>query len=379
VPHPALPIVCQLTPPGRGAVATLSVEGPGALASVQAHFRAASGQPLESFPADRLVFGRFGGGPGEEVVVRVRSGEAVEVHCHAGQAAPAMVLGLLVQEGCRPSTWQERAAAEPDPIRADALIALAQARTERAAAILLDQYHGALRRAIDAVGRSILSGDTASARRQVQALLARAAVGRHLVEPWRVVLAGPPNVGKSSLVNALVGYRRAIVDPSAGTTRDVVSAMTALEGWPVEFSDTAGLRPTQEPLEKAGVALAEKKLADADLVVLVFDLSAPWSPGDEALMRRWPRAIVVHNKADLPRSAAPARPEGLVASALSGDGIDPILSAVVGQLVPECPPPGGPVPFAISQFHCLEAIEGALLREETVLALDILGKMGPSG
>ena len=361
-------------------MATLSVEGPGALAAVQAQFRPASGRPLAECPADRLVFGRFGSEPGEEVVVRVRSGEAVEIHCHAGQAAPSMVRGLLVEEGCRGVTWQERsAAAETDPIRADALIALAQARTERAAAILLDQYHGALRRAIDAVAKSILSGDTASARRQVQALLARAAVGRHLAEPWRVVLAGPPNVGKSSLVNALVGYRRAIVDPSAGTTRDVVSATTALEGWPVEFSDTAGLRPTHEPLEKAGVELAEKKLADADLVVLVFDLSTPWSPGDEALMRRWPRAIVVHNKADLPRSAAPARPEGLVASALSGDGIDPILSAVVGQLVPECPPPGGPVPFAISQFHCLEAIEGALLREGTVLALDILGKMGPSG
>ena len=82
--HPA-PIVAQLTPPGRGAVATLLVEGPGAMAAVQARFRAVGGRPLENYPADRLVFGRLGGECGEEVVIRVRSHQAVEIHCHAGQ------------------------------------------------------------------------------------------------------------------------------------------------------------------------------------------------------------------------------------------------------------------------------------------------------
>ena len=96
-------------------------------------------------------------------------------------------------------------------------------------------------------------------------------IGRHLTRPWQVVLTGPPNTGKSSLLNAILGYSRAIVDPTAGTTRDVVTAVTALDGWPVEISDTAGIRATNAAVEQAGIRLAEQRIADADLVVLVLD------------------------------------------------------------------------------------------------------------
>jgi tRNA modification GTPase len=358
-------------------VATLSVEGVGAMAAVQARFRAAGGRPLEDCPADRLVFGRLGGDRGEEVVVRVRSDQAVEIHCHAGQAAPTLVRDLLLAEGCRPATWRERTiAAEADPLRAAALIALADARTERTAAILLDQYHGALGRAVDAIRESILSGDTALARRQVEALLARARLGRHLVEPWQVVVAGPPNVGKSSLINALVGYRRAIVDRSAGTTRDVVTATTAVDGWPVEFSDTAGLCESEEPLEKAGMALAEQKFAAAELIVLVFDAGQPWTPDQQALWQRWPNAVVVHNKSDLAGNLGKGRPDGVLASALSGAGIDSVLRSVAMRLVPESPPAGAPVPFTVAQIERLEGLAAALSGQDRRAILGILGGFG---
>ncbi len=336
------------------------------MAAVQARFRAAGGQPLEDFPADRPVVGRLGGPCGEEVVIRVRSRQAVEIHCHAGQAAPTMVRDLLVEQGCRPVTWQEQVrSAEADHLPAAALIALADARTERTAAILLDQYQGALRQAIRAIQESIERGDVGGAKREIDTLLARADVGLHLVQPWRIVVAGPPNVGKSSLINALVGYPRAIVDARAGTTRDVVSATTAVDGWPVELSDTAGLRRTSDPLERAGAELARQKLSATDQVILVFDVSRPWTRDEDVLVAEWPDAVILHNKVDLiDRAGAPGsdRPPGALISALYGEGIQPLLVVLSKRLVPEPPPHGVAMPFLSLQVECLKKMVSALDR-----------------
>ena len=119
---------------------------------------------------------------------------------------------------------------------------MADARTERTAAILLDQYHGALGRELEEIRQANDRGETSLARRRIDDLLARAELGRHLTRSWSVVLAGRPNVGKSSLLNALAGYDRAIVHPTPGTTRDAVTFATAIDGLPVELCDTAGLR-----------------------------------------------------------------------------------------------------------------------------------------
>ena len=356
-------MIALLTPPGRGAVATLLVEGPGAAEAVEALVRAIGGQPLGSLPQDRLLLGHIGGERGEEVVLRRRSPQSIELHCHGGLAAVDMVQRLLAEQGCRPSTWQEWAAQTlADPVQSDALLALAEARTARTAAILLDQFHGSLRRAIEDIRRSLAVGEFPGAREGVEKLLRRANLGRHLTRPWQVVLTGPPNAGKSSLLNALLGYRRAIVDPLAGTTRDVVSATTALDGWPVEFSDTAGLRPSDIPLERGGMALTVQKVSAADLVVQVFDTrqAAFSDAGIPAPLERRPDVLVVYNKRDLVADADPRSYPGLLTSALTGEGIGELARNIAAGLVPDPPNPGDGVPFTSHQIGWIEKL-GAVL------------------
>ncbi len=362
---PSLRVV-TLTPPGRGAVATLLVEGPGAARTIDSCFRTRGGRPLATGADNRLVVGRFravagdesigNDNPGEEVVVHRRTDRTVELHCHGGREAVAMIEQTLVSLGCRTVAWQDWVLDRQDhPIEAAATLALADARTARTATILLDQFHGAMRCAIESIRSAVADEDTPSANRQIDALLARAPVGLHLVKPWKIVLAGRPNVGKSSLINALLGYPRAIVHHQPGTTRDAVTADTAIEGWPVELSDTAGLGTDGDALELAGVRIAREKLNEADLVVLVFDRSGPWSESDRNLVEAWPEGLIVHNKSDLP-SAADARPDGLHVSALEENGIEGLLWAMADRLVPDPPEPSTAVPFTPEQIERLGSL-----------------------
>lgn len=350
------PNVIQLTLPGRGAVATLRIEGTGAIEAVQMHFVARNKQPLSSCPIDRLLVGHFGGEQGEEVVVRRCTDDAVELHCHGGLAAVSAIEDALMAIGCRRLDWRDWTSRhETDPFAAAALSALADARTERTAAILLDQYHGALHRHLVEIRRAIEQGRDDLARQQIGTLLDRAELGRHLVRPWRVVLAGRVNVGKSSLINALAGFGRAIVHHTPGTTRDAVTLTTAIDGWPVELCDTAGLRVGGDAIEAAGIELACQRLAQADLVVLVFDGSVPWSADDQRLLDDWPNALVVHNKCDLP-TPPDVRPAGIAISALENRGIAELLDAIAGRLVPNPPPAGAAVPFAPDQIEALKRL-----------------------
>lgn len=384
----------ELTPPGRGAIATLLVEGPGAWAVVASRFRPASGRPCTSLSPRQVAFGRFdlfsrnpvqsaveaASVPGEEVVVRRRSDDSVELHCHGGMAAVAAIGQVLAEQGCRAVSWQEWIASQrSDPIAAAARLALAQARTERTALILLDQYHGALRTAVAAVRQSLAGGDLPGAREQLAALLGRADLGLHLADPWRVVLAGWPNVGKSSLTNALLGYQRAIVHPMPGTTRDVVAATTALEGWPVEFRDTAGLRTGGHPVEQAGVARARDELRSGDLVLLIFDAAEPWSTAAEALCRSRPDVLVVHNKCDLPAASGPERVAGHWTSALTGEGLERLVRALVARLVPRPPLPGAPVPFTAEQLDHLRLALASVNRDDAASADAALERMLADG
>jgi tRNA modification GTPase len=327
------------------------VEGPGAAETVQAVVRTKSGRPLADFSDDRLVLCHFNGQNGEEIVLRPRSAKAVELHCHGGHAAAAMIEETLRQRGCRVVAWRQWISeSQPDPISAAALAALADAPTQRTAGILLDQYHGALGRAFDAIQQDIKGKNFAAARSRVESLMACIPLRLHLTKPWRVVVAGPPNAGKSSLINAMVGFQRSIVHHTPGTTRDAVTAATAMDGWPVELCDTAGLHAGAQGIEKAGVELARQRIIDADLLILVFDLTSSWSVSDKALVDSFPNALIVQNKADL-QYAKDNRPTGLYTSALCDAGIDELIIKIASRLVPIPPPPGAAAPFTLEQIE----------------------------
>ena len=338
MPRPSTTHVIEMTPPGRAAVAVLLVAGPEAVAAVDACFHPAGRRRLRDTPPNHILVGRWGSPDGEELVVCRRSHQTVEVHCHGGVAAVRAVIEGLVEVGCEPERWQDwLRRTETDPIRAAAQIALAEALTARTAAVLLDQFDGALSGAVRAVVVAVSANAWPAAIAALEELLAWREFGVHLTRPWRVVLAGPPNVGKSSLFNALVGFQRAIVCDLPGTTRDVVTATTAIDGWPVQLADTAGFRDIGDEVESAGVARATAAATEADMILLVDDASAA---GEIPLPPQTPLVRVLH-KIDLPQvqHAAAERRFDVATSAVTGEGVAELLAAIGAALVPTLPAP----------------------------------------
>ncbi len=293
-------IAALWTPRGRGAVATIRVRGDIRSWATETvlPFRAANQRPLSDQTSGRVIFGRWGADPGEEVVVCLVDEETMEIHCHGGEAAAARILDDCGQAGCHIVTWTEMIRATEDRLAADLAEALAQTTTLRTAGIVLEQSNGVLRRELKSMESEI---DLECLRRRIDALLRWSNFGIHLTRPWNVVLAGRPNVGKSSLINALLGYTRSIVFDQPGTTRDVVTATTAVGSWPIEFADTAGLRDGSEPLEAAGILRARSALAEADLTILLIDISVPASDEDRQLLADVSLGIFVAHKCDLPQ------------------------------------------------------------------------------
>jgi tRNA modification GTPase len=339
--------VSVLTPPGTGAIATVAVIGKRAWELVRAKFHPAKGTLPESPPLHRFWFGTIsnqGDGAGDEVIVAVRQVEpemVVEIHCHGGRRVVQWVLDMFAKSGCEVAT--KPTDGRPWAFDGRALDPLTHATTTRTASILLDQYHNAFTRTV----QSILV-NLPDSRDELARLATLAPVGRHLVEPWRVVVAGPPNVGKSSLINALAGFQRSVVAPVAGTTRDVVTVRIAADGWPIELSDTAGLRDAAESLEAAGIELAKRELASADVVVWVMDTTDPnpvWPPDDLPTSNR----IVVLNKCDQP-TAWSSTDLGeawgqLRVSATTGEGLPALFGEIVRLCVPTSPLESEAVPY----------------------------------
>lgn len=355
IPHCTAALV---TAPGRGAVATIELHGGGAIVDGDPPlFRAANGKPMAAQPINRVCFGHWGADPAEEVVV-CRTGETTtEINCHGGSATVARILGDLELRGCRIETWQESLRATESLLDAECMEALVGALTLRTADILLEQQSGLLRSAIQEL-RELPADD---ALRRIEEMLRWAKFGRHLTEPWQVVLCGRPNVGKSSLINALVGYTRSIVYHQPGTTRDVVTAETAFDGWPVELSDTAGIRRQADELESAGIDRAQRRLAESDLRIIVLDTSELPHEDDRQLLSAWPEALIVGHKSDLPNVWGDALPEGaLPASSKTGEGIEKLVETIPQRLVPEAPRPGTAIPVTQRQIELLRVAAEAL-------------------
>ncbi len=372
-----------LTPMGRGAVATIRVAGDLAqLDQVPPLFVAANGRSLRDQSPRRIAFGQWGRGETEDIVVSRLDGNTLEIHCHGGDAAVRRILDDLQQQiGCAVVSWQQQSPSGVGQFDAECLDALGRATTERTAEILLEQSTGLLRMAFERMGliTPVAGSPRADAAMpeldalsrhellvQIDDLLSWADFGLHLTQPWNVVLTGRPNVGKSSLINRLLGYERAIVFDQPGTTRDAVTADTALEGWPIRLIDTAGLRDTTEELEAAGIALARQRLASADLRVVLIDVSEPPSTDDERLLAEWPDAIVVAHKVDLsehwPDQWSDQFPHRVVrVSSATCEGIPELQRTLVERLIPRVPPLGTAMPVNLRQIELLHATRAALL------------------
>ena len=373
---PAPPTAALLTPRGRGAVAPIRVcgDGPATGRAVDRHFKAVTGRPIEQQPLGRICVGHWCDAvdladkvSSEEVVVCRSTDSIVEVHCHGGDAAVNRILEMLAASGVTSVTWEQQHAEITSPFEAECHAALTRATTGRTAGILLEQSSGLLFREIDelhALAAGAPSLDAISFFQQrLQTLIGWSDFGRRLTEPARVVLAGRPNVGKSTLINALLGYSRAIVFDQPGTTRDIVTGETAFDGWPVQLSDTAGIRETVDDLEREGIERTRRAIENADLVCLLIDVSQPVEVEDMQLLGQFavspgngPPCIVVHHKADLPRLwDADHQANSLAVSSVTGNGVDELMAEIVRQLVPSVPATGTPIPVSVRQTKWLDA------------------------
>lgn len=337
-------IAAIATPPGRGGVAVVRVSGPDAW-DVASRI---TGRSICDHDAGRFFFSRFASADSGLVLVfkgpRSYTGEdVVEFHGHGGSVSPRRVLEACFAAGARLARrgeFTERAFlnGKLDLSAAEAVIDLVDARTDRAADEARARLDGALSKkfeelyaeALDLSGRmehlldlsedELPDGTLASVsdgigrlRRRIAVMLATAHEGKILRDGALVVLAGAPNAGKSSLMNALLGESRAIVSDAAGTTRDTIEEGLDIDGWPVRLVDTAGLRGTSDTVEAEGVARAEALIQKADIVV--------------ALDCDLPGAIRIHAKCDLDSVQAPLR-----VSSKTGEGIDALKRALADRL-----------------------------------------------
>ena len=329
--------VAVLTPQGSGAIAVLSIRGLGAWSLLRSHFTTARGGRLsDTLPAQGLWFGRFGRTAADEVILARFAPEHFELHCHGGRRVVAWLLDLLRSKGVEASA----SADEADGRFADPAAArlLPFARTVRTAAILLDQAHGAFDRAV-----KLIEAGGLEAEAQSIVLRRHASVGRHLIEPWTVAIAGAPNAGKSTLVNALAGFDRSIVSPIPGTTRDAVSVSVAFDGWPVELIDTAGLRESADALESEGVERARTAAVRSDLCVWLVDAAGPRPGSTGEVMERLGRdprgVLIVFNKCDMADVPVEELPEAIRISAATGRGLTDLATASLAAV--PAPPQAG--------------------------------------
>jgi len=333
-------VFTQLTPEGRSAIATLVVAGRQAMAVVEQHFRPLSKMALADYPLQRIIFGKWlhQNGTFEELVIARTDVATFEIHCHGGVSAVAAVAESLEDAGVIRRSWQqwelsqtEATAAAEVPYWKRAEMLLPQTTTALATKLVMQHANGEIEKLLFEIHKLKAAGKYTEVSSLVSPYRHASQLGRHLIEPWKVVIAGKPNAGKSSLLNQWVGYDRAIVNQQAGTTRDLLRAQTVVHGWPIEFVDTAGLRQGDDAIEVAGIERAQEELLSADLVIWLHDLTTGLEIPEIQLLTQQ-TVLVVGNKSDLAReNSLWSHPR---ISAETGEGINSVLDQVLETLVP---------------------------------------------
>lgn len=333
------------TPMGEGAIAIVRLSGDEAIGIADKIFRSPSGKKLADEQSHTIHYGHLTdpstGEIVEEVMVSIMKApktftreDVVEVNCHGGVVAVNRVLNLVLKEGARlaePGEFSKRAFLNGriDLSQAEAVMDLIRAKTDRAMNVALNQMEGKLSKLIGELRQALLEtlaqvevnidypeyDDVEEVtiplmiekgtwvKEEIEKLLRTSSQGKILREGLSTVIVGRPNVGKSSLLNSLVQENKAIVTDIAGTTRDIIEEYVNVRGVPLRLVDTAGIRETEDIVERIGVERSRQVLKEADLILLVLNSSEQLTEEDIRLFEATEGMdmIVVINKTDLPQ------------------------------------------------------------------------------
>lgn len=372
-------IVAVATPAGMGALALVRLSGPGAFAIARKHIQP---WPSESRIAQLSTLHSDGNALDQALVTlfpqpnSFTGDDTVEISTHGGYVVPASVVGALISSGARqatPGEFTRRAVlnGKLDVLQAEAIGDLIGARSQAMQHAALGQLDGGLSRRLielreDLVGLEALiaydidfpeEDDGPVPRERIEnaivemiasleALLATAPAGELIREGAVVVIAGPPNVGKSSLFNSLLGRSRALVTELPGTTRDAIEAVVDSGKWPLRLVDTAGLRDTVDRIELMGIEVSERYLANAALILACDEDSQALDETIKVIGERSTAPVIaVRTKADLVTQRDNSGRDHIVfVSAHSGAGVKTLLEAInnaiasiYGEVSPDFP------------------------------------------
>lgn len=364
------------TPPGEGAISIVRLSGDQAIAIADRIF---SSKSLAEVPSHTIHYGHIIDPVEErlmdEVMLSVMKQprtftreDVVEINCHGGIVVVNQLLQLVLRQGARlaePGEFTKRAFlnGRVDLSQAEAVMDLIRAKTDKAMNLAINQLDGNLSHLIRQLRQDILQTlaqvevnidypeyddveelttrllleKAQMVKAQIESLLATAQQGKILREGLSTAIIGRPNVGKSSLLNHLLKEEKAIVTDIAGTTRDVIEEYVNVRGVPLKLIDTAGIRDTEDVVEKIGVERSRKALKEAELILLVLNQSEKFTPQDQQLLTltEGARRIILLNKTDLPaqitseelRSYITDEPVFSV-SVLNNEGLDQLEQAI---------------------------------------------------
>lgn len=326
---------------GEGAVGIIRISGEKALMVGEMLFKAASGKKISEYPVNTLVYGHVYDNDGsivdEVMAVYMRAPhsytaeDVVEIQCHGGVRSLQKILSLSYAAGARPAEpgeFTKRAFLNGriDLVQAEAVMDIIKSRSDAALKVAVRQQEGQLSAQVRKLRKELLDvivnleavidypeddieeltfanvlesvHNTSSG---VKKLLENAHTGRILREGLHVAIIGKPNVGKSSFLNFLLKEDRAIVSEFAGTTRDVIEEQFMLGGIPIVLADTAGIRETDDYVERIGVEKSRRILSEAELVIVVLDGSQPLTDEDKEILAlvKGRQYVIIINKSDL--------------------------------------------------------------------------------